>query len=193
MTAPAPPPPPQPPDTQGDARLQQVHLRGRRQVDDSCMVGDEWVEILEHKRWLQSALRGFFAKAPMQKRKKQERRASYWFLMALNNSLVQLAGFGLGAFVSPATSATMQRYGIQMASGGALGVARGGMLGWSIGQHSVGCCAVNYMKYGLGLKVEATPDVLHRCWNDVNLAMGRSGWWESVLLSSIWINVNFGP
>lgn len=163
------------------------------EVDESCMSGEEWADILEHKRWFQSALRGFFAKAPMQKRKKLERRASYWFLMALNNSVVQLAGFGLEAFVSPATGSTMHQYGIQMAPGGALGVGRGGMLGLNIDQHSVGWCAVNFMKYGLGLKVEATPDVFHRCWNDVKLAMGRSGWWESVLLSSIWINVNFGP
>lgn len=104
----------------------------------------------------------------------------------------RLAGFGLEAFISASTTGAAQKYGIAHSMDLSPG-PRGGILAVSIGQCSVGWCALNYLKYGLRMRVEANPDVFHRCWNDVKIGLGRAGFWEAVLLSSIWINVNFGP
>ena len=114
--------------------------------------------------------------------------------MCITHALLQMCGVGLEVFASAKSLASMASYKISSKTRLNLDpwIGKWGILGFTIDQHSVGWCAVNYLKYGLRLLVSPLLDVFHRVWNDIKLALGRAGWWEAVLLSTIWININYG-
>ena len=76
-------------------------------VDEGLPKDEEWEEVLQHRQWLQSAMRGFFYKIAISAQVKQARKAFRWFLMSINCSSFRLRGFGLEASPSDTTVASM--------------------------------------------------------------------------------------
>ena len=76
-------------------------------VDEGLPKDEEWEEVLQHRQWLQSAMRGFFCKVAISAQAKQACKAFRWFLMSINCSSFHLRGYGLEASPSDTTVASM--------------------------------------------------------------------------------------
>lgn len=148
-------------------------------------------EVGDHRRWFQSACRGFLDKQSKYKRPVAvQRRVSFWWMMCVHMMLVRMCGCGLEAFVSERTAAAC----IILAPGSEFGFqSQGRLLSVSLHQHSVGWASCFFMKRALHMNVVAIGDFAHTTWNDCKVALGKAGFWEVILLSSILFNVCFGP
>ena len=76
-------------------------------VDEGLPKDEEWEEVLQHRQWLQPAMRGFFCKVAISAQAKQTCKAFRWFLMSINCSSFRLRGYGLEASPSDTTVASM--------------------------------------------------------------------------------------
>ena len=108
------------------------------------------------------------------------RLASFQCLRSLDNALRIGRGAGLAAFL-PA------------APGSDAPLPRRPLLTWHFDQASTNMAGAMFLAYHVKLRILPVMDIFHREWNDVSLAAQRAGCWSAVLLSSLAMNVPFGP
>lgn len=151
--------------------------------------------LLPEKEWWDSALRCFLAGEVGGQRgnPKMQRIATHTFLVALNHVLKVCTGHGLEQY---RTASTPLEPGVVLSDPNiderrkTLGDA---ILTVAIDQCSVGWSAVICLMYALRLRVVPIFDPSHRCWNDVELAIGSSNLWDVILLVTLLLNLNYGP
>ena len=98
----------------------------------------------------------------------KQRITSHQCLRVLDNALKVGRGVGLSAFKPDARG-----------SGDAL--HRRPLLVWHFDQASTNMSVAQFLSYCLKLRVLPIFDIIHREWNDVSLAVQRTGLWSGVL------------
>lgn len=138
---------------------------------------------------------------PTATNRKFNRRASFWFMQALQHVLTILTGAGLEQFATSAsprcrahaTGAAKKKSLVQLWDILEQQGAGAKTLIVAADQCSVGMTALTYMDRVLNLRVEAMWDPFHRYWNNEKLGISHAKWWDVVLLFACPFNINFGP
>jgi len=63
----------------------------------------------------------------------------------------------------------------------------------SIDQGSTGFCASWFMQYRLGIHLVVLPDIYHRCWNDLKMAIIKTGWHSHIVETTFLLNSLHAP
>lgn len=135
---------------------------------------------LRQRMWVQKRKMGPNHSSSWRPRKRHRKDAWYW-LVCLDNQLRAGTGVGLAHFKQPASLSD-----------------RGPPLSWPLlscatDQGSVEVSAINFCQQELKLNMDDCPDMGHGCWNDVKLALRRSGLMPHTSLMMLTWNVPHGP
>lgn len=122
---------------------------------------------------------------------KMYRKSAYWFLMSIDHCLRIFTGHGLEQFATAESP-------LDPTAGATLGAALGDdwpkrRLSVAADQHSVGLSAMNFADQVMRLSTELIADMPHRRWNSEKNAITLSGGWETILFTTVFFNVGYGP
>ena len=155
---------------------------------------EQWAELLQAKEMQQSCIRRFLdlEEGGRVAQPKRHRKATFWLLKALNHALKLATGRGLEGWVQrPNIMRLLQEPAQALVLSHFANAPRA--LSIVADQAGTGVAAAAFLQHHLGLSVALLMDPPHRFWNSEKLGLVQGDGWETIALTSLVFNINYGP